>query len=718
MADDVATEQEVTKTRPRLAQFWNNQIARSGKREKEWRDEATRVVKRYRSEAQLAKYTNVTPQNTTAQGINILWSNVELLKPAVLSRTPIPDVRRRFLQEDPVAHRAAQLIEKALKFTADDPKYDFESTLEKGRDDLLLPGRGVVRVIYDNDVVEDPLQEFHNMETGERFFRTGAGERAIPTGENDEGFSFRERISRQDVYCQYVYWEDYREGDARCWEEVPWVAYRHQFGRKELVDRFGPVGHLIPLNVGGTSQTDKDKGPETAFRKAIVWEIWNKEKREIVWVAEDYSNDVLDVEDDPLGLENFFAQPAPLYAVKTTTTRVPIPEFRQYEGQAKELDEISIRIRRLIKALKVRGLYAGVVSEMSNLLDGDENEVFPVEDWPTIADLGGLDNAITWFPIETIAQVLAGLYNQRNVLKQEIFEITGLSDILRGATDPRETLGAQEIKANFGNVRLTPRQKPMERFVRDIFMIKGEIIAEHFTAEHLLAMTGMQRDFNVTPEQEVIPADQGAPSPDMAEKEQPVTMDQVMALLREDNTRKFTIDIETDSTIAVDEQEEQANVVEFLNASVNYITAAAQAGQLAPTMVPMFLEMYKSAARRFKMGRELEDTIDDSMSKTLQLLNQPQDEADPEAEKAAAELQMKERESQLKMQEAMLDMQLKQADFAAEQQRLNAKLAADIERLEVELEAKVAIARAEAEAKIDREEAAAQRQALQRSNGA
>lgn len=723
MPDEVISQEEVTKTNAALAMFWNKEILASSKREREWREEGIEVVKRYLSEGAKGK----TGQKS--EGLNILWSNVELLKPSVLSRTPLPDVRRRYLQEDPIAHAAAQLIEKALKFTATDPEYRFEETLEKARDDLLLPGRGVVRVIYENDTDREFLQEVLDPETQEPRFRNVDGEEAEPDGFDDDGFAFREFVSRQDLYCRYVYWEDYREGDARTWEDVPWVAYRHRFTRKQLKERFGPVAMLVPLNAGGkrpsgSMEADKNQ-PETTIKKATVWEIWNKEKREIVWIAEDFNDDVLEIEQDPLELENFYAQPEPLYAVKSTLNRVPVPEFRQYRAQAEELDELTRRIRRLIKALKVRGLYAAVVKEMSNLLDGEENELFPVEDWPVLADIGGMDGAVSWFPIDMIAKVLAGLYQQRNLLKQEIFEITGISDILRGSTDPRETLGAQEIKANFGTVRLSPRQKPMERFVRDIFEIEGEIIAEHFTADHLLEMTGMQKMFEEQPAevQPIIP-DQSQPSvglqsspgvipnppngqgleeltqglegsvnlgiqgsvtktqtiqpqPTPQPKKEPVTMDQVMAMLRNDNTRKFNIDIETNSTIAVDEQEEQANVTEFLNASVQFITAAGNAAQTAPTMVPLFLEMYKSAARRFKMGRELEDVIEESMSSTLMTLQQaqaaPEQQVDPEFKKVKA------------------DIEQENAKFRAEQERLNTKLQAEIERLNTKMQAELAI---------------------------
>jgi hypothetical protein len=252
-------------------------------------------------------------------------------------------------------------------------------------------------------------------------------------------------------------------------------------------------------------------------------------------------------------------------------------------------------------------------------------------------------------PIEQIAKVLAGLYQQRDILKQEIFELTGLSDIIRGSTDPRETKGAQQIKASFGTVRLTPRQEPMEQFVRDLFQIKGEIMAEHFTADQLLQMTGM----DVPPE----------------------IMSQVMQLLRDDKLRGFVIDIETDSTVQPDEAREQANVAEFMRVTTEFMTAAAQLTAVNPALTPLMFEMYKAGARRFKMGRELEDSVEEAAQQTLQAVQQAQQQqqADPEADAARAEI---ERDDAM----AQADVARKDATAQADIQRKNVTALSDIAR--------------------------------------
>ena len=97
---------------------------------------------------------------------------------------------------------------------------------------------------------------------------------------------------------------------------------------------------------------------------------------------------------------------------------------------------------------------------LQQLIDeGTENRLIPVDDWPAFADKGNLANLIQWMPIAQVAETLIQLYNARDRVKAVLYEITGIGDIMRGMTNPNETLGAQELKANFATRRIVPQQK-------------------------------------------------------------------------------------------------------------------------------------------------------------------------------------------------------------------------------------------------------------------
>ena len=541
--------------------YWRGELERAERAERDWRRRAEKTVERYRAEKRA----------DGQRRFNILWANTEILKPAVYSRTPAPDVRRRWLDDDPAGREAASALERALSFLIDDGGFD--AAMEAVRDDMLLPGRGVARIVYEPVIARRPLAR-----EGEIFLLDGRP--AEPDGFDGET-AYLEEIVDERVFCRHVFWKDYREQPARCWDEVGWIAFRHSLTRAELVERFGAAGKRIPLEGTVSAYDGRDRegaAPEDA-RRAVVWEIWDKAKRRRVVIADGFDRAVEET-GDPLGLAGFFPIPEPLYAVKTSDSRIPIPEFTLYQDQALELDELTTRKRHLIAALKARGVYAGVLGEIERLLtEAGENEMIPVKDWDQFRDKGGLAAAIEWLPIERIAQVIVSLNAHIAQLKGEIFEITGLSDILRGSTRATETATAQRLKGSFGALRMQPRQRPMERFVRDILRLKAEVIAEHFRPETLARMTGKP-----------VPA-------------------AVLALLRDERLRGFRIDVETESTVRPDAEAERRNAVEFLAASTQFFTGVAPLIAAAPRSAPMFLEMFRTAARSFKPGRRLEEVI-------------------------------------------------------------------------------------------------------------
>jgi len=88
-------------------------------------------------------------------------------------------------------------------------------------------------------------------------------------------------------------------------------------------------------------------------------------------------------------------------------------------------------------------------------------------------------------PIKEFGETLNILYTRRMSLIGEIYEITGISDIQRGNSDPEETFGAQKLKANFGSQRLQRQQREVQRYAKDLIKLSVELIAENFSPEML-----------------------------------------------------------------------------------------------------------------------------------------------------------------------------------------------------------------------------------------
>lgn len=573
--DDIGTEEDKTVVR------WLQEIELSDKHEEDWRKRGKKVIERYRDEKARKK-----------SRFNILWSNTEILKGAIYSNTPQPDVRRRWKTADVAARQTALILERALEYSIDSQPFDDE--VEACIFDMLTVGRGVPRERYEPTIIQhddETVAVYADGEGEDRLYFTVEDDEPVDADDvqenEDDGSLFvviegEEELIFEESITEYWAWEDYRISPCKKPKDKRWEAFRHYFTRDELVEQFGEEkGNKVQLTetVIGLSDDD-DKNPDEFFKRAEVWEIWNKDDREVIFVSRGYKQEPLDTREDPFELPNFFSTPRALYSVKTNNTMIPIPEFTLYQDLADELENVQQRIDNLIDALRVRGVYDATFSAVEQLLRSKENKLIPVEQWSRLMEKGGLNNIVEWMPIEQIAKVVAGLYTQRSQLLDTIYQITGISDIFRGATDPRETLGAQNIKKNFGSLRLKPRQLMIQRFVREILEIKAHIIANKFEPETLEKMTGEE------------------------------VTDEVLELIRDDGLRTYRVDIETDSTIAMNEQEDKEEVIEFFNAMTNFISTVGPLVQQGLIPMPVAKEMLTFATRRFKVSRELEDALD------------------------------------------------------------------------------------------------------------
>lgn len=622
---DANTEQRKERTPEDISNFWQVQLALAEKDQKDWTKEAQGVVIRYRAEA------SVAARSRESRRFNILYSNTEVLKSALYGRTAKPDVRRRFGDKDPVARQAADVVERSLIYVAE--AYDVDKCIEKAVHDYLLPGRGVVRVEYEPVIKDRPAIDPMTMQP----FMDEGGEAVM------EKF-----IADQIVRERYVYWEDYRQCPARIWDDVWWVAFRHLMTRDDLRAFFdtapqGSKKHAtaadVPLN--WSPDTDGKKKIPDDFKKAEVWEVWDRSKAQRLWIVNGFAKP-LRVDEDPYGLEGFYPLPEPIRSIEDTDSLVPKPEFCQYQDQADALDEITARIDRLTKALKRRGVYNKAIPELRRLARAGDNEFIPADNWGELSAKGGLQKQFETEDISQIAVVLKELYAQRDMLIQGIYEVTGIADIMRGASDPNETLGAQKLKAQFGSTRLKKRQRAVQKWIGELYKLKAEIIAEHFEPEVLSEMTGVQ----VGPE--------------------------VVQLLRSDKLRSYRIDIETDSTVFEDAEELKKSTTEMLGAVAGFLEKGLPAVQMEPRLAPLLFEMLSVGVRTFKEGRKIEDVIE----QVAQSLAQPAPpKPNPEAEKAKAEIEMKREEHGMKMQEKQLDAQVHQFKASADVQKIQAATA-------------------------------------------
>jgi hypothetical protein len=326
-------------------------------------------------------------------------------------------------------------------------------------------------------------------------------------------------------------------------------------------------------------------------------------------------------------------------------------------------------------------VYNAVIEELKRLSKAADNEFIPVKNWAEFAQNGGLEGAYDVEDIAPIATVLAELHKQRDLRVQTIYEVVGIADIMRGQTDPNETLGAQQLKARFGGDRLKKRQDRVQRWIRDLIRIKAEIIAEHFEPEKLAEITGFP--WVPAPTPEIDPAtgmpviDPNTGQPVMQPIPEKAITPEIMQVLRTDRLRSYRIDVETDSTVFEDAEAEKQSRVELLSSMTQFIGAWAPIVAQNPTMLPLSFEMLAFGVRGFKTGRQLEETIEQTRMQLEESAKQMQAQGpqpSPEQQKLEAEAATKQQEQQAKQQE----MEAKRA--ADEEERVYRRQVEDEER--------------------------------------
>jgi len=621
------------KNKTEMQKFWAAQISKSKTREKPWRAQGDRIVKLYRGPKAMSTRETHSDRNQ----FNILWSNTEILKAATFSKLSPPNVTRRYKDEDPAARQASEIMERALEFQADSD--EFVPNLRKARDDMLLPGRGTNWYEYDADfnlVRMDEIQgppevdEAGELIESEAIFQLN-GVTTKPDKITDDG-AFMEVKAAERVTSKYVYWKDYLQSDSRTEEDVWWKARRHGLSKDELTDLLGEKAvSRIDLP---TAPRDTGEGQSGADDDVFeVWEIWSKPTRKRIWFTTNAS-DTLEVEDVPVKLTGFFPSQKPLFPFETTDTMIPVPEYTIYQPQAMELNIIVRRLTRITRILKVAGVYNGAkedaVIDMQQLEDGQYKAIHNAM---AFGDRGGFAGALFSLPLQEAAAVLQALEARKVILKNEIFEITGISDVMRGDSQVHVTATAERLKGSFGSLRLRPRREPMEEFIRDGYRIMAEIIADNFSAANIQRMTGIQ------------------------------PTDDTMALLRDDRMRSFRIDVETDSTVQPNEEIDMRKAVEYGQVVGSLLQQALPAIQAFPATAPFLGFSLKFISRQFKAGRVVEQELNNLIEQATKLAaNPPQPRQDPKDAIAAQRLELDAQKLQIEQVKVALDAQKAQVD--------------------------------------------------------
>jgi hypothetical protein len=623
-------------------------VAKYDREFKKWEGRTEKILKRYRDE-----FRDGRGYDGEAR-FNILWSNVQTLVPATFSRLPKPDVSRRFKDQDPIGRVAGLVLERSLEFEIEHYP-DYRATMEGCVYDRFLGGRGTCWARYEPHfrAVDQALPE-----TGLEVTEDVRDDQEAETEPDEE-------VDYECAPTDYVHWKDFGHNVARTWEEV-FIGWRKVYlTRDACIERFGEeIGKSIPLD--SRPESEKENTTENEDSRALIYEMWDKSKEMAYWVNKSMGK-IIDRREDPLELEGFFPFPKPLYATITNESLVPVPDFTLYQDQANELDVLCDRIDGLVKALQVKGVYNAEFTELARLFtEGSNGTMIPITNFNAFAEKQGLGGAIDLVDLTPIARALEEAYKAFEQIKSQIYEISGISDIVRGATDPNETLGAQQMKGQYASLRLGRMKQQVAQFATDLLRLKAQIIVGKFDPQTIMKMACVdqlsQQDQAMLPQAMQLLLGERAMNPD-ADSESPV--------------RAFRIEIAADSLIQMDEMQEKQQRTEFVKMVGTYLKEAQPVVAAAPQLATLILELLKFACVPFKVGKSVEGIIDetaDQMKQQIQQMASQPKPPSPEMMKIQADQQASQAKVQGAIQvaqaKAQADAQATQAEFAMEQQRL------------------------------------------------
>lgn len=608
------------------AQRWQMEFSSAQKWIRKWHKQSDKVVMRFVDDREK---DNVDDLSTK---LNIFNSNITTLQSMLYGRMPKVEVDRRFAdQDDDVARVAGQILQRILNTDIESAGEDYSHVLRSSLGDRLIVGMGSARVKYDFEEKETQVPPQLDPVTGAE----------LAPGYTDTV------IEDEWVDTIYLHWKDILWSPCRTYAEMRWRAYRSYLTRDELIARFGEeLGKLVPLNSKGpTYEKNRSSAQEKeVWDQAEVWEIWDKTNKKVFWYVEGFDQ-ILDMKDDPLGLDGFYPEPPPMMANVTTSKYIAKADYVIAQDLYQQIDILETRISLLTAACKCVGVYDKANDGIQRVfMEGVENQLIPVDNWAAFAEKGGLKGVVDWIPIEQVANVIELLTNKQNDMINQLYQVTGMADILRGAAaESGVSATEQKIKAKFASIRVQALQDEFARFASDMQRIKAEIISKHYQEYCILQQSNIM----------------ATPDAGMAQ--------QAVQLIKQPNTSRWKIQVKPETLAMVDYAQLKQDRVEYINALATFLQSAAPLLEMSPAAGPFLMQLMKWGLAGFKGSNEIEGVVDQAIAQLENMMKQGGGEKpDPEQIKAQAEIQ----KAQIGMQKAQMDMQRDQMKFEFEMKQM------------------------------------------------
>lgn len=582
--------------------------------------------------------------------LNLFHANIITLMSMLYGKLPKVEVTRRFSDaDDDIARVAGEILTRILNNDVEVAGEDLATVYRSALQDRLLPGLGTARLKY--HLEEDERHDDEEVKDGEEVEPVIGG------------------VTYECAEIIYTHWQDILWSPSRTYAELRWKAYRSYMTREEFTNRFETDPSQVNFSSNGPLKQNKWASSDadiTPIEQVQVWEIWCKDSNHVYWYA-DGAKDLLDSEEDPLGLEGFWPDPPPMCANLTTSKYLPKSDYSLAKDLYNEIDELESRIAMLTRACKCVGVYNKANKDVQRMLtEGVENELIPVDNWAAFAESGGLEGSVQFLPLKDIAETIAILTQKQNDKIQQLYQVTGMNDVMRGAATREGTPeSATQLKQEeaYGSIRIESLQNEFARWVSDTQRIKAEIIANLYQPETIIQQSNIMATEDGQ-NQELIQA--------------------AIDLIKDPQRAQWRIQVRPESLAIADHAQTKSDRMEFIMGMAQYMQSSAPLLEKMPTALPFLMKFLKWLMAGFKGSAEMEGVIDHVIDELMK--QPPQQPPNPEQQKAQVEIQKVQMEMQQSREEHQANMALQQQKGQMEIMQMQQKFQLEMKKMQMEMQ--------------------------------
>lgn len=723
--------------------WWKTQILEAEKRHEKFVRVAEESIRVYNAVKQLESLKDAQRR------LNVWWYCVNTLLPAFYSSTPKAEVNLRKRAGGIPFELGSVIIERNTQYSMD-THFDFDKVGYNAALQFLLTGQAVLwtryipkfeKVFQEIAVIRDPSGAL--MTADGQPFDGEIGEAQETGGIIITSVEVEQKVSEKAV-IEVVQYNDYRCSDARNESEIEWQARRAFLDRYQVEERFG-IEIADKLNYDSfpeVAKRDAMRKDEKLEGKAEVWEIWCEATNKVYWLQTNYEKIIIEESEPPIKFERFY----PCSVIRQSTdpdSVIPVSDYSHVKDQILEVERLTTRIHALTQAVRANFAYDSAMGLTLQQLFEDDLKGLPVDNWPSNRGRGGLQGSIEFLPIEQFVNVLNTLQQSRQAALQQLYETLKVSDLLRGTSEQYKSATANRLENQWSSMGLIVRQNQFTKFVSDAIMNLGTIICEQFDEELILDVGDADRLISETllpppPAPMGLPMPEGAPElpyggepveepegmpempegmeaqiPNNPEAEIEKIEAEIIEILRDPKKRCYRIQIASDSMVAIDQQQQQAEGTALIQTAGAFFDQMRGLVDQYPPLAEFSISLFQNMIKRFKGGKELDGIFTKALQQIGEIAKAKEEAAkqppppDPTMLEVQGRLQIAQIEAQARLQTAQIEAQDRQVKNQIEVQNQQLKAQRD------QLDAQLAIQKQQSAEYMSMQQLALQQQEIQ-----